>query len=99
MSEQTPELPLWLDELRPGAEGEGFIEKSLRQTLMFTRRPVNRLLVTFDNLANVGDTSLTREPWAFKWAKDCNISHLGVMAHVQNWYRDAELIARFEKLA
>jgi len=95
---ETPAIPRWFDELRPGGEGEGFIERHLRHSLMFVRRPVNRLLVTFDNLSNVNDKSTEREPWAFKFAKDVNVSHLGVMAHVADWYRDADLIARFEKL-
>ncbi len=97
-ADQTPALPRWFDELRPGGEGEGFMERHLRHSLMYVRRPVNRLLVTFDNLSNVNDTSTEREPWAFKFARDVNISHLGVMAHVADWYRDADLIARFEKL-
>lgn len=92
-------MPRWLDELRPGGQGEGFIEKQLRHSLMFVRRPVNRLLVSFDNLSNVGDTSLEREPWAFKFAQDSNISHLGIMAHVSDWYRDPVLIERMQKLA
>ena len=105
MAEQSPAkeqgqaLPRWLDELRPGGQGEGFIEKQLRHSLMFVRRPVNRLLVSFDNLSNVGDTSLEREPWAFKFAQDSNISHLGIMAHVSDWYRDPVLIERMQKLA
>lgn len=92
-------MPRWLDELRPGGQGEGFIEKQLRHSLMFVRRPVNRLLVSFDNLSNVGDTSLEREPWAYKFAQDSNVSHLGVMAHVSDWYRDPVLIERMQKLA
>ncbi|WP_135507350.1 glycosyltransferase family 2 protein [Roseovarius aestuariivivens] len=95
---EAPAIPRWFDELRPGGDGEGFMERHLRHSLMFVKRPVNRLLVTFDNLSNVSDTSPDREPWAFKFAKDANISHLGVMAHVADWYRDADLIARFEKL-
>ena len=91
--------PRWFDELRPGGEGEGFMERHLRHSLMFVRRPVNRLLVTFDNLSNVNDSSIEREPWAFKFAQDINISHLGVMAHVADWYRDPVLIGRFQKLA
>ena len=104
MAEQAPARddpqpdPRWLDELRPGGSGEGFLEKRLRHSLMFVRRPVNRLLVTFDNLSNVGDSSVGREPWAFKYARDENISHLGIMAHVSDWYRDADLIDRMKKL-
>lgn len=90
--------PRWLDDIRPGGDGEGFLEKHLRHSLLFVRRPVKRLLVTFDNLSNVGDTSVEREPWAFKFARDENISHLGIMAHVSDWYRDPDLIARMKKL-
>ncbi|MEL7013508.1 MAG: glycosyltransferase family 2 protein [Pseudomonadota bacterium] len=92
-------LPRWFEELRPGGTGEGFLERGLRHSLLFVRRPVNRLLVTFDNLSNVRDTAPEREPWAFKFAQDRAIAHLGVLAHSGAWYRDAELIARFEKLA
>ena len=104
MAEQVPApddtqaAPRWLDDLRPGGEGEGFLEKNLRHSLMFVRRPVKRLLVTFDNLSNVGDDSVGREPWAFKFARDENISHLGVMAHVSDWYRNPDLIDRMKKL-
>lgn len=91
-------IPRWLDELRPGGKGLGFVEKNLRHSLMFIKRPSTRLLITFDNLSNVGDASLEREPWAFKFAQDNGLSHLGVMAHVSDWYRDADLIARFERL-
>ena len=95
----TAAVPRWFDELRPGGEGEGFLERNLRHSLLYVRRPVNRLLVTFDNLSNVNDTSPDREPWGFKYAQDVNISHLGVMAHVADWYRDIDLIERFRKLA
>ncbi|WP_281967280.1 glycosyltransferase family 2 protein [Roseovarius nanhaiticus] len=94
----APETPRWLDDLRPGAEGEGFFEKNLRHSLMFIKRPSDRLLVTFDNLSNVNDDSVLREPWAYKYASDSGYSHLGVMAHVSDWYRDADLIQRFEGL-
>ncbi|MBZ8117773.1 glycosyltransferase family 2 protein [Roseovarius sp. LXJ103] len=93
------ETPRWLDDLRPGAEGEGFFEKNLRHSLMFIKRPGDRLLVTFDNLSNVNDDSVMREPWGFKFAQDSALSHLGVMAHVSDWYRDADIIARFQTLA
>ncbi|MFD0859266.1 glycosyltransferase family 2 protein [Roseovarius aquimarinus] len=96
--DEVSETPRWLDDLRPGAEGEGFFEKNLRHSLMFVKRPSDRLLVTFDNLSNVNDESVLREPWAYKFAADNGFSHLGVMAHVSDWYRDADLIQRFEAL-
>lgn len=90
--------PRWLDELRPGSEGAGFLEKSVRHSLMFVARPSTRLLVSFDNLSNVNDADVLREPWGFGFAQENSLSHLGVMAHVGDWYRDAALIARFERL-
>ncbi len=97
-TDDSPETPRWLDDLRPGAEGEGFFEKNLRHSLMFIKRPSDRLLVTFDNLSNVNDDSVMREPWAYKFASDGGYSHLGVMAHVSDWYRDGDLIRRFQGL-
>jgi len=94
----APATPLWFDDLRPGHEGLGFLEKNLRHSLMFIKRPSTRLLVTFDNLSNVNDAAPLREPWAYKFARDNGLSHLGVMAHVSDWYRDADLIRRFERL-
>ncbi|APX90663.1 hypothetical protein BV394_13825 [Brevirhabdus pacifica] len=97
--EEAGAMPLWFDELSPGGNGEGFFEKGGKHSLMFVRRPVRRLLVSFDNLANVNDSSAERVPWAFKFARDQKISHLGIMAHVADWYRDADLIARMQRLA
>ncbi len=94
----SPETPRWLDDLRPGAEGQGFFEKNLRHSLMFIKRPSDRLLVTFDNLSNVNDDSIQREPWAYKFASDGGYCHLGIMAHVSDWYRDGDLIRRFQGL-
>lgn len=91
-------VPRWLDELRPGGEGAGFLDKRLRHSLMLIRRSSTRLLVTFDNLANVNDADVLREPWGFRFAQDNGVSHLGVMAHVGDWYRDADLIARLTRL-
>ncbi|MEM9128344.1 MAG: glycosyltransferase family 2 protein [Pseudomonadota bacterium] len=91
-------LPDWFDEIRPGGEMRGFFDRRLRHSLVFVERPVKRLLVSFDNLSNVNDESIARVPWAYKFARDINISHLGVMAHVADWYRDEDLIQYFEKL-
>ena len=99
VQDDTPKAPRWLDDIRPGTNGEGFLEKNLRNSLLFVKRPSDRLLVTFDNLSNVGDDSPEREPWAYKFARDEGLSHLGIMAHVADWYRDEALIKRFEALA
>ncbi len=90
--------PLWFAELSPGGTGEGFFEKTSRHALMFVRRVRPVLFVSFDNLSNIGDRSPERVPWAYKFARDLSVSHLGVMAYGKMWYRDAELIARFHKL-
>lgn len=90
--------PLWFPELAPGGSGEGFFEKTPRHSMMFVRRVRPILFVSFDNLANVNDISPERGPWAYKFARDLSVSHLGVMAHGKMWYRDADLIARMEKL-
>ncbi|MEL6640055.1 MAG: hypothetical protein AAFN63_12065 [Pseudomonadota bacterium] len=91
--------PPWFSELSPGSLGEGFFEKTLRHALLFVRRPRPILFVSFDNLSNVNDHSLDRVPWAYKFVKDLSVSHLGIMAYGKMWYRDAELIARMQKLS
>ncbi|MDO6589489.1 hypothetical protein DS901_06855 [Loktanella sp. D2R18] len=93
------QLPLWFSELAPGGDGIGFIEKSNRHSLMFLRRLRPILLVTFDNLSNVADKSPERVPWAYKFALDHHVSHLGVLAHGKQWYRDPQLINRMQQLA
>ncbi|SFR39568.1 hypothetical protein SAMN04488005_1383 [Yoonia tamlensis] len=92
-------LPLWFPELAPGGDGTGFIEKNSRHSLMFVKRLQPVLLVTFDNLSNVGDQSPERVPWAFKFARDQHVSHLGVLAHGKLWYRDPQLIDRMQQLS
>ncbi|PHS19403.1 MAG: hypothetical protein COA78_00830 [Blastopirellula sp.] len=97
--QDPPATPLWLEDFRPNADAEGFHEKTLHHSLMFVRRPSDRLLVTFDNLSNVNDDAPDRGPWAYKIAREAGHSHLGVMAHVSDWYRNAALIERFQTLA
>jgi len=91
--------PLWFPELMPGGRGSGFLEKTGAHSLLFVARSAPRLLVTFDNLSNVRDRSPLRLPWAYKFARDHKVSHLGVLAHRADWYREPGLIARLEKLA
>ena len=99
LDDALPGYPLWFEELSPGAPGEGFFEKNSRHSIMFVKRLRPYLLVTFDNLSNVGDTSPERGPWAFKFAKDNHASHLGIFAHGKMWYRDPVLIDRMTALA
>ncbi|MGB1235639.1 MAG: hypothetical protein ACPG5U_07890 [Planktomarina sp.] len=91
--------PLWYQDLLLGMWGEGFLEKKPNAAMIFVKRPRNFLLVTFDNLANVRDRAPSREPWACKFARDANISHLGVTVNAPNWFRDPWIIKRFQTLA
>jgi len=96
---ETIEKPMWFDEIGPGGSASGFIQADLRHPALFVKRRRPVLLVTFDNLSNVNDRSPARLPWAYKFARDNQVSHLGVYANLPNWYRDEGLIARLEKLA
>lgn len=95
----VPAQPMWLDEIGPCGTASGFLEADPRHPMLFVRRRRPVLLVTFDNLSNVSDRAPDRLPWAYKFARDNQVCHLGVYAHLPNWYRDAGLIARMQKLA
>lgn len=90
---------MWLDEIGPCGTASGYLQADPRHPMLFVRRRRPVLLVSFDNLSNVNDHTPGRLPWAYKFARDNQISHLGVYAHLPDWYRDAGLIARLEKLA
>ena len=91
--------PLWFADLMPGGKGQGFLEKTNAHSLLYVARAAPVLLVTFDNLSNVRNGSALRVPWAYKFARDTKVSHLGVFAHRPDWYRDAGLIERMQRLA
>ena len=93
------EKPMWFDEIGPCGSAGGFLQADPRHPLLFVRRRRPLLLVSFDNLSNVNDRSPTRLPWAFKFARDNQVSHLGVYAHLPDWYRDAGLIDKMHGLA
>ncbi len=90
--------PLWFPELVPSGQGTGFLEKTNAHSLLFIARSAPQLLVTFDNLSNVRDRSPLRLPWAYKFARDEKVSHLGILAHRPDWYREQGLISRMQKL-
>ncbi len=94
-----PAQPMWLDEIGPCGTASGFLEADPRHPMLFVRRRRPVLLVTFDNLSYVNDRSPDRLPWAYKFARDNQVCHLGVYAHLPNWYRDAGLIDRMQRLA
>lgn len=83
----------------PGGAREGFLRKSEKHSLVFVKRSKPVLMVSFDNLSNVSDRTIQREPWAYRFCLNSDISHLGVMANVGNWFRDAWLIEQLEALA
>ena len=95
----APSLPPWFAEIHTGGNAQGFYTRLEHHAIICVRRDVRRLVVTFDNLSNVHDLSAAREPWAYKFVRDNNCSHLSVMARRKDWYRDPQLIAYLERLA
>lgn len=98
-SEIPQQIPSWFREIMPGGIQSGFYRKSDSHSLVFIKRTNPVLMLSFDNLSNVSDRSPTREPWAYQFCKSHDISHLGVMANVGNWFRDEWLIDQLESLA
>lgn len=92
-------LPPWFGEIHTGGENEGFYTRLRNHAVMCIRRDPARLVVTFDNLSNVNDTTPEREPWAYKFVRENRWSHLSVMARRKDWYRDPQLISHLGKLA
>jgi len=91
--------PLWFDEIGPCGSASGFMHADPSHPMLFVKRRRPVLLVTFDNLSNVNDRSPTRLPWAYKFGYDNQVSHLGIYAHLSNWYRDAGLIEKMQSMA
>ncbi|MEM7596236.1 MAG: hypothetical protein AAF382_00985 [Pseudomonadota bacterium] len=91
--------PMWLDEIGPGGTASGFLHADPHHPMMFVKRRRPILMVTFDNLSNVNDRDPARLPWAYKFARDNQLCHLGVYANLANWYRDATLIEKMQAMA
>lgn len=98
-SEISDQIPAWFQEIMPGGMHCGFFRKSELHSLVFIKRPRPVLMITFDNLSNVSNKSPMRQPWAYKFCKTHNISHLGIMANAGNWFRDQWLIDQMEELS
>ncbi|RKT32529.1 glycosyl transferase family 92 [Roseovarius halotolerans] len=92
-------LPPWFAEIHTGGDREGFYTRLKHHAVACIRRDDARLVVTFDNLSNVNDLSPEREPWAYRFLRANDCSHLSVMARRKDWYRDPQLIAYLEKLS
>ena len=95
----APELPGWFAEIQPGGDRQGRYARLDNHAVLHIRRDPSRLVVTFDNLSNVTDTSPAREPWAYRVVRDSGASHLAVMARRKDWYRCPQLIAHLQGLA
>ncbi|HKL44624.1 MAG TPA: glycosyltransferase family 92 protein [Roseovarius sp.] len=94
-----PALPPWFAEIHTGGDREGFYTRLKHHAVACIRRDDARLVVTFDNLSNVNDLSPEREPWAYKFLRSNDCSHLSIMARRKDWYRDPQLIDYLEKLS
>ncbi len=97
--ENNDQIPNWFREIMPGGTHSGFLRKSEKHSLVFIQRERPVLMVSFDNLSNVSNSSTERQPWAYKFCKTHDISHLGVMASSPSWFRDTWLIEQLENLA
>ena len=95
----APALPGWFAEIHAGGDRPGSYTRLDNHAVLHIRRDPARLVVTFDNLANVNDTSPAREPWAYRFVRESGASHLAVMARRKDWYRCAQLIAHLQGMA
>jgi len=95
----APALPGWFAEIHAGGDRQGSYTSLDNHAVLHIRRDPARLVVTFDNLANVNDTSPAREPWAYRFVRESGASHLAVMARRKDWYRCAQLIAHLQGMA
>ena len=91
--------PRWLADLRRSGHRKGFYHSDEKFAAHFTDRGEDVLLVSFDNLSNVGDQGLTREGWGYSFYRDEGWSHMGVMAFERHWFRDEALFDYMEDLA
>mgnify|MGYP005989738717 CR=1 FL=1 len=91
--------PRWLGDLRRSEHRRGFYHSDEKFAAHFTDRGCDVLMVSFDNLSNVGDQGLTREGWGYSFYRDEGWSHMGVMAFERHWFRDEALFDYLGDLA
>ena len=89
--EETLVAP-WYWSIRPGGRKTGFLQKFARHSVAFVDHGPDDLVVTFDNLAELGNTGLHRGPWAYDFYAERGCSVMGVMARKGVWFRDRDLI-------
>jgi len=104
--QKLPEAtPQWLGEMRSNGPGgnhiskpRGFYVNFEKFAAVYVARGNNRLVVAFDNLSAVNDTSLNREAWGDKFYAENGWSSLGIISFDANWYRDDVLFDYLENL-
>jgi len=83
--------PRWLADLRRSDHKRGWYYSDETFAMQMTHRSKDTLIVSFDNLSSVTETSLARETWGYPFYRSEGWSHLGVMAFEKNWFRDEAL--------
>ncbi len=77
---------------------DGFFHDFGEHSFLHVKRS-DTLVVTFDNLDIVMTKRDDRRPWGYAFIEKQGWSMLGVMAGGWTWFRDANVIAEFERLA
>ena len=95
----TDTVAPWLRGISPGGRKSGFLQKFPLHSVGFVDNGDTQLVVTFDNLAEMGETSLARSPWSYDFfaARGCSV--MGVMARRGIWFRDPLLIDFLKSLS
>ena len=99
MSKRPDSVAPWLWSVRPGGKGTGFLHKFDTHAVGYVEQDRRQLVVTFDNLAEMGDTSLMRGPWSYDFFAERGCSVMGVMARRGIWFRDPALISYLASLS
>ena len=83
--------PGWLSDLRLSGQSHGFYHSMPNYACTYAARSQEHLLISFDNLASIGENPVNRQPWGYDFVRKAGWSHLGVMSFVPGWYRDKTL--------
>jgi hypothetical protein len=83
--------PQWLADLRSSDFRRGFYHSDRDFAGVFSERSIDQLIISFDNLSNVRDPSLTRDPWGYDFCRKRGFSQLGILSFQPNWFRDPAL--------
>ncbi len=97
-SKTSPALPLWYRHIFPNGKHTGFYHNFGQHAVNYVDRGSDRLVITFDNLAEAGGRHYDRDAWAAKYIAENGWNHMGVMAAGPTWFRDEKLIAFLDGL-